>query len=299
MLKPNFELCLKAKKEDIIKGDFAFQIKFDGTRSFCFIEGGKCTKLCNRSGFDRFDRFAHLKQDDFNGLNAIFDGEIVVFNARNKSELYLVNSKENWSRAVFMVFDILEKDGVDLRTLPFYSRQAILKDIFRNIKLKYFKLVNSYSDFPSLWKIVQQRDLEGIVAKKRYGKYLGFRSGNYLKIKNTKFENLLVRDYKVNPRGLTLIKGKHRIACNGIQSQAVKSCIDKNGCAFIRIEYLTKSQAGQFIQPTFKELLFAKQTDKLCENCGKPRSKNSKKWCLSCSGSLSSFEQLRKRVGVV
>ena len=74
------------------------------------------------------------------------------------------------SRAAFVAFDITELNGRDLRDLPLIERKRIL---YKNVRSHRRVLVPQHIDGRGvkLYREVCRRDLEGIVAKWRHGRY--------------------------------------------------------------------------------------------------------------------------------
>jgi bifunctional non-homologous end joining protein LigD len=88
--------------------------------------------------------------------------------------------------AVYIVFDILEKDGASLTQLPLMERKTILKDTLKegdNVLLCDFIEEKGEAYF----KLALDKGLEGVVAKSKEGQYEeGLRTGSWLKIKKLK-----------------------------------------------------------------------------------------------------------------
>jgi DNA ligase D-like protein (predicted 3'-phosphoesterase) len=97
--------------------------------------------------------------------------------------------------AVYIVFDILEKDGKPLTKLPLMERKTILKDSLRegaNVLLCDFIEEKGEAYF----QLALEKSLEGVVAKKKDSQYEeGLRTGSWLKIKKLKTCDCVIFGY--------------------------------------------------------------------------------------------------------
>jgi bifunctional non-homologous end joining protein LigD len=165
--------------------NWQFEIKWDGYRSLAYINNGK-VQLRSRNNLSFTQKYppvtAELKKW---GINAVLDGEIAVLNEEGKANF---NAMQYWNtktegELLYYVFDLLWLDGIDLRNEPLYKRRSILKKILPE------KGIIRFSDDIEEWgleffKIAQQNNLEGIIAKKRDSVYdAGSRTKDWLKIK--------------------------------------------------------------------------------------------------------------------
>ena len=246
----NFELCKPIDDIGKLKLDkYICEEKKDGTRTFMFIDNYKVTKLLNRSNYNDLEVYSHFKEIELPINQAVLDGEMVVIKD-NKTQLNLLQQRENWKKAIFIVFDILEIDNKDLRDLPLIDRKKYLE----KIKSKHISIIDYSNDFSTLWKKVVAEDREGVVLKLKNSKYIGYRSGNWLKYKNWKETTLEFKDYEENDKGITLFNDKHRVAINGVKSAEVRHIIEKKGRVNVEISYLRQTETGHYLQPRFKEV---------------------------------------------
>src|SRR5690606_7854298 len=111
--------------------DWLSEIKFDGYRALCRIEGGKA-RIYTRAGNDWSDKWpaiaraaAHLPVSE-----AWLDGEVVALNdAGSVSFQALQNMARHGTAAklAYYVFDLPYLDGIDLRDTPLLERKALLE----------------------------------------------------------------------------------------------------------------------------------------------------------------------------
>jgi len=100
--------------------NFVLERKFDGSRTLW-----KNSRLVSdtRDGFKN-ERYKHIVKV-LKDTNAILDGELWVENDR-VTEL---SKKENCDKAIFIVFDILSYNEVDLTQKPLKERREILVEL--------------------------------------------------------------------------------------------------------------------------------------------------------------------------
>jgi DNA ligase D-like protein (predicted 3'-phosphoesterase) len=99
------------------------------------------------------------------------------------------------SPVVYVVFDILEKDGETLVDLPLTERKRILK---ASVKEGKHVLLSDFVETKgkAYYKIALEKGLEGVMAKKKESTYEpGVRSGNWLKIKKLRSCDCIILGY--------------------------------------------------------------------------------------------------------
>jgi DNA ligase D-like protein (predicted ligase)/DNA ligase D-like protein (predicted 3'-phosphoesterase) len=193
-----------AAKEVFTDRDWVFEIKWDGFRAVAYVE--EPFSLRSRSGKELKQNFPELQQITGLAKNVVVDGEIVVMaegipdfqallkrgQAASPGE---INRQLQRTPAVYIVFDILEKDGKPLVDVPLMERKIILKDALKegtNVLLCDYIEEKGEAYF----KLVLEKGLEGVVAKKKDSCYEeGMRTGNWLKIKKLKTADCVIFGY--------------------------------------------------------------------------------------------------------
>ena len=191
-------------KEAFTDIDWIFEIKWDGFRAIAYVE--EPFSIRSRNGKELKQNFPELQQITGLAKNIVVDGEIVVmqdgvpdFQALLKrgQAVSVGEIKRQAQRApvLFIVFDIIEKEGKSLANLPLMKRKEILKDSLKegpNVLLcDYIK--ERGEDY---FGLVLKKGLEGIVAKKNDSHYEeGLRTGNWLKIKKLKTCDCIIFGY--------------------------------------------------------------------------------------------------------
>lgn len=208
-------------------------------------------------------------------LTCVLDGELINANGVSKPHLLQSRLRSNPFHikvmsglfdskipatlpARFMIFDILEKEGQDLRNLPFEQRQYILQETIKeNEWLQIIKPIQK--SFVVAFNEVTGQEGEGLVLKRKGSIYVETledkRTGLWLKVKKHDTTIIKFTSYEIQNAGVTLTDGTHRVACNGHQHKEVKEMIDNKGFAFVEIGFLEQTQAGMYRQPTFQRLI--------------------------------------------
>jgi DNA ligase D-like protein (predicted ligase)/DNA ligase D-like protein (predicted 3'-phosphoesterase) len=172
--------------------DWIFEIKWDGFRAIAYVN--EEVSLRSRNEKELKHDFPEL--EELKGLtqNVVLDGEIVIMKGgradfqslleRGKAgSLVNLEIQTRRSPALYVVFDILEKDGNPLINLPLMERKRILRDSVRDGQ---HVLVSDFVEEKgeAYYQAALQKGLEGIMAKKRDSPYEpAGRSGSWLKIK--------------------------------------------------------------------------------------------------------------------
>lgn len=184
---------------------FIFEPKMDGTRAICYKNGDlKFINRRNRNITHRYPEFDF--KDNIKADSCILDGEIIVYDTQGNPSFKLLQMRDHTEKdttariksqlypATYVVFDILMKNGKVLTELALMERKKILEDTIADSKSiqKIFYTKNG----KKLWEIVNQRGLEGIVAKDPDGKYFpGKRTNAWYKIKNVKSIDCIIVGY--------------------------------------------------------------------------------------------------------
>ena len=168
--------------------DFIYEIKWDGYRAISYLQKGSVDiRSRNELSFKiKFRSIAealkHWK------INAVIDGEIIAINDEGHADFqqlqgFVKNAKA--AHLVYYLFDIVWYEGKDLTSLPLIERKAILQSV-----LPEDQSIIRYSDHiakegKAFFNAALEKGLEGIIAKRADSEYaVGFRSQNWLKIKN-------------------------------------------------------------------------------------------------------------------
>ena len=122
----------------------------------------------------------------------MLDGEIVCFDKYGCSQFEDLLFRRGEPR--FIAFDCLFCDGENLRYLPLAERKHRLRGIVPNgrQRLLYCDYVEGVGE--ALFQFACERDLEGIVAKRKFDPYLLDGSTPWLKIRNPNYSQWVGRE---------------------------------------------------------------------------------------------------------
>ncbi len=198
-------MLLHEVEESFDSSDFLYELKFDGIRATIHV-GSNTFCIFSRRGKEMTNIYPELKEiQKLVSVNTIFDGEIVLFEkgkpnfsklqerSHLKEKTKIKHFAENHP-VCFIAFDCLYQER-DLTKKPLIERKKILDKIPDN---DYFiKSLYILKEGKKLFQKVQEKDLEGIVAKKQDSTYeIGIRTKDWIKIKNWKHETFYVGGYQ-------------------------------------------------------------------------------------------------------
>jgi bifunctional non-homologous end joining protein LigD len=175
--------------------DWVFERKLDGFRCLAVKDGGR-TRLYSRNELSLNDRYAPvaaaLDADPADGF--VVDGEAVTF----------VGGRDRFgggegSELFFYVFDVLYADGHDVRSQPLEERRTVLEDLLRwRDPLRITEQVTG--DGAALLADACKDGWEGLIAKRVGTRYVSTRSHDWLKLKCTRSQELVIGGFTA-PRG--------------------------------------------------------------------------------------------------
>jgi DNA ligase D-like protein (predicted ligase)/DNA ligase D-like protein (predicted 3'-phosphoesterase) len=168
-----------------------YEVKWDGVRAIGYV--GEELSIRSRNDKELRDRFPELGELKDLASNVVLDGEIVVVKeGRVDFQTVLKRSQTSSPReidnlvrahpATYVVFDILERDGEPLVDMPLEDRKRVLEESLREGE---HVLLSDFVDGKgeAYFQAALRKGLEGLIAKRKGGRYEQGRSGNWLKIK--------------------------------------------------------------------------------------------------------------------
>ena len=179
--------------------DWIFEIKWDGYRAIAELSKDS-VKLYSRNGLS----FEHSYPAVYNELsrlklNAVIDGEIVVFDDEGNPSFQLLQHYESNPDKViqYYVFDLLSLNGKDVCNLPLTERKKLLAGILKkNDIVKYSDHIET--EGISFFEAIKEKDMEGVMAKKADSQYYkGRRTNEWLKVKHNKTREAIIAGYTV------------------------------------------------------------------------------------------------------
>jgi len=197
----------KAVRELPEGGDWTFEVKFDGYRCIALKTGGKAT-LYSRTEKKLNDRFPTLATAlaELPGDFAV-DGEIVALDARGRPSFQLLQNSGSARPAIFFyVFDLLHRDGQDLRRAPIEQRREKLGELLATPTdpLRLSPLLPAPAG--EILEAVEKLGLEGVVGKRRNSIYEpGERTGAWIKRRTNRVQEFVIGGYVPGPRGFDML----------------------------------------------------------------------------------------------
>lgn len=183
---------------------WAFEVKWDGIRALCRSEPGHLV-LRGRHGADITARYPELQRlnRDLHEHAAVLDGEIVALDARGRPSFAALQRRMHVERpaavrrlareqpVTYVVFDLLWLDGRSLLELPYDERRERLRAL--GLQGERWQVPEAHlGDGRELLAVAERLGLEGVVAKRRDGRYQpGRRSRAWVKV--TRRETLELR----------------------------------------------------------------------------------------------------------
>ncbi len=191
------------------------EMKYDGYRTLVAIGGG-AARAYTRSGLDWSDRYPAIldQAGRLSVRSALIDGEAVVLDADGRSSFQALQGALKGAPGTidYFAFDLLELNGEDLTRLPLLERKERLRAILpeRDPHLRYSEHIRGNGE--KLLASFCGADLEGVISKLATAKYVGSRSGTWVKTKCIKRQEFVIVGWTPSDKSRTfrsLILGIH------------------------------------------------------------------------------------------
>jgi ATP-dependent DNA ligase len=175
--------------------DWVFERKLDGIRCLAVKDAGH-TRLYSRNELSLNDRYPHvaaaLDADPADGF--VIDGEAVAF----------VHGRDRFgggegAQLLYYVFDVLVADGRDLRSAPLERRRDVLEGLL-GWRDPLRMTEQTTGDGAALLADACRAGWEGLIAKRLGTPYVSTRSRDWLKLKCTRGQELVIGGFTA-PRG--------------------------------------------------------------------------------------------------
>jgi len=174
--------------------DWLFEVKWDGYRALAVVRAGDVS-LASRRGNDltaRFSGVARAIERASRSPNVVLDGEVCALDERGRPSFGALQTGSG--RLVFYAFDVLERDGERLLTLPLASRREVLDEVVA--PSDSVRVSAAFTDGAALLAAVEEQGLEGVVAKRASSPYQpGKRTRDWLKVKTSGRQEFVVAGY--------------------------------------------------------------------------------------------------------
>jgi bifunctional non-homologous end joining protein LigD len=193
---------------DLPDKDWQFELKWDGVRALVMGDA-KAVRLISRNGNDMSAAYPELTaraawpEQDF-----IADGEIIAVGPSGRPDFGLLQGRMKLSTPSdvaqaqpaapvrLMLFDLLSDAGRDLRGLPLSERRSRLAGFFRPSGSPVELSAVIDGDIRHILESAQELGLEGVMAKRTDGRYVGQRSRSWLKLKFERTQEVVVGGWR-------------------------------------------------------------------------------------------------------
>lgn len=186
--------------------NWALELKWDGVRALAEV-GPEGVRVYARHGVPITSSYPELQalSDLLAGHRAVLDGEIVAFDGgrpsfgRLQRRMHVPHPTRRLLRSVpvrYMVFDLLELDGMSLLDLPYVQRRALLRDLelaAGPVEVPPHLPAADRGQVEELLEYTARERLEGLVAKRLDSRYHpGRRTDAWQKIKNFRAQEVVI-----------------------------------------------------------------------------------------------------------
>lgn len=203
--RPGFRAPQLAKlQEQVPAGDnWLHEAKWDGYRLIAQLSKGKA-RLWSRNEIewtarapDIVEALEALQLDD-----AVLDGELVAGAGRQEDFglLQATLSGEKNATLSYVLFDVLQVDGVDLASSPQYQRKALLAEILKSPPDRLVYSSHIVGRGEDALAMALERGLEGIISKRADAPYYAGRGDTWRKIKHRASDEFAVVGFTA-PKG--------------------------------------------------------------------------------------------------
>ncbi|MDQ1128236.1 ATP-dependent DNA ligase [Microbacterium sp. SORGH_AS_0888] len=186
------------------RGDAWAELKWDGIRALGSWDGRRL-RLHTRTGTDVTDRYPELTRGSarLGAGPTIVDGEIVALDASGRPSFALLQRRMNLTRSAeidaearrtpvrYYLFDALRSGGHDLTSRPLRERRAALEELGRHAAPEVV-VPPVFDDLDDALAAAERFDLEGVVLKRASSRYRGIRSEEWLKLKRTATQEVVI-----------------------------------------------------------------------------------------------------------
>jgi bifunctional non-homologous end joining protein LigD len=172
--------------------DWAAELKWDGIRAIAFVDRGE-VRIQGRRLNEISGSFPDLavSPTEKSGEQLILDGEIVALDSDGRPHFQGLQRRDDSFSRRFVAFDLLWRDGRDLRPRSYIDRREELASL--SLRAPWMAPGHLTTGMDSALAYTAERGLEGLVLKRLESSYIpGIRSRDWLKIKNRMRQEFVV-----------------------------------------------------------------------------------------------------------
>lgn len=198
---------------DLPDKDWQFELKWDGVRALIVGDASKI-RLISRNGNDMSAAYPELTDRScWPERDFVADGEIIAVGPSGRPDFGLLQGRMKLTKAAdvakaqsstpvrLMLFDLLSENGRDLRRLPLHKRRARLEAFHTTsgCPVELSELIDG--DVRHILESAEELGLEGVMAKRTDGRYVGQRSRSWLKLKFERTQEVVVGGWRPGKGG--------------------------------------------------------------------------------------------------
>jgi bifunctional non-homologous end joining protein LigD len=152
---------------------------------------GQRVRLISRHGVDHTNRFSDSAAaiSNLSARTLVIDGEVTIYDEHLRSRFDWLREPDPGAIAtppLYMVFDLLQRDGRYLTARPLRDRRARLEDIVAGSEF-VLPVRRLAPDGVEAWRQVIERGYDGYVAKDEASLYEAGRTRRWLKVKQKRW----------------------------------------------------------------------------------------------------------------
>lgn len=193
--------------------DWQIELKWDGVRALV-IGDATTVRLISRNGIDMSVSYPELTdRSSWPEQGFVADAEIIAVGRSGRPDFGLLQGRMKLSRAAdvaraqqstpvrLMLFDLLFDAGEDLRRQPLSERRRRLEQFFRPSAAPVELSGVIDGDVAHILESAAELGLEGVMAKRTDGRYVGQRSRSWLKLKVERTQEVVVGGWRPGKGG--------------------------------------------------------------------------------------------------
>ena len=284
--------------------EYIYELKLDGERCIAYLDNNK-TILKNKRNILMLPKVPELAEIHKNvNVRCILDGELAVIKD-GKPDFFEIQKRSMMSNpikidmavkkypACFTAFDILYYEDRQVTDLPLTERKELLQKAVKSENSRFAVSRFIEKSGTAFYDLAKQRELEGIVAKRKDSRYyFDRRTKDWIKIKYLQDDDFVVLGFVPKENSMNSIilgqyknnqiiyKGHVTLGVGGEPFRRIRD-LSKTDCPFsdipkgnenavwvkpelvCTVKYMMKTESGGMRQPMFKGL----RNDKTPEEC--------------------------------
>jgi bifunctional non-homologous end joining protein LigD len=161
------------------------EIKHDGYRMIVRRDGA-AVRIYSRNAIDWTARLAGIAATagQIEAKSFTVDGEAVVLGPDGLSRFEELSRRDAADTAILYAFDLIERDGEDMRDRPFLDRKAALTGLLHDTKAGFLLNEHVAEDGPTVFEHACRLGAEGIVSKRLDATYRSNPCSVWIKVRN-------------------------------------------------------------------------------------------------------------------